>query len=287
MAPGLNPDSEIRVDFSGDEIDTFVSLLSKTQLIQPSAAQMTTYGTTIPGFLATYTFTGLDRDARYYGWILIKSTINLKVFSSDAMASTAGSIKTDPYTFINSGLLTFTRNSIATRVNSLGLIEEVPINTARLNNDPITLAPKGLLIEEERSNVLLRSSNMVSGLWSRVGTSIATSTDIPIFASDGVFIITGDGVNRPKNIQRHFPASATMKTFYVFLRRGTNDFAQLMGGGDINVFVNFDLATGIVGTRGSAVTASTIQPWRDNWYRYMLTTSSTTVDAFFYLYRRV
>ncbi len=116
-------------------------------------------------FLSTYTFTGLDRDARYYGWVLVKSTINLKVFSSDAMASTPGSIKTDPYTFINSGLLTFTRNSIPSRVNSLGLIENVPINTARLDHDPITLAPKGLLIEEERTNILIRSTDLT--LWSK------------------------------------------------------------------------------------------------------------------------
>ena len=38
MAPGLNPDSEIRVDFSGDAIDTFVIWLSKTQLTKPSIA---------------------------------------------------------------------------------------------------------------------------------------------------------------------------------------------------------------------------------------------------------
>jgi len=111
MPPGLNPDSEIRVDFSGDSIDTFVVLLSITQLTKPSFEEMMTYGISIPGFLATYTFTGLDRDARYYGWILVKSTKNLKVISSDAMASTPGSIKTDPYTSINSRLFTFTRNS--------------------------------------------------------------------------------------------------------------------------------------------------------------------------------
>ena len=38
MAPGLNPDSEIRVDFSGDAIDTFAVLLSKTQLTHTSLA---------------------------------------------------------------------------------------------------------------------------------------------------------------------------------------------------------------------------------------------------------
>ena len=50
MAPGLNPDSEIRVNFSGDAIDTFVIWLSNTPLTKPSVAEMVTYGTSIPGF---------------------------------------------------------------------------------------------------------------------------------------------------------------------------------------------------------------------------------------------
>ena len=231
-------------------------------------------------YLATYTFTALDRDARYYGWILVRSTINLKVFSSDDMASTPGSIKTDPYTFINSRLLTFTRNSIATRINSLVLIKEVPINTARLDHEPITLVPKGLIIEEERTNVLLQSSKIVSGLWSRVGTIIATSIDFPKFASAGVFTAIGDGISRAKNILRPFSTSTTVQTFPYFLRRGTNVFAQLICGGDVNVTANFDLATWIVGPRGSAVTTSTMQHWGDGWYRCILTTSSSTANSF-------
>jgi hypothetical protein len=162
MAPGLNPDSELMVDFSGDAIDTFVVLLSKTQLTQPSVAEMMTNGTFIPGSLAPYTFMGLDRDARYYGWVLVKSTINLKVFYSDAMASTPGSLKTDPYTFINSGLLTFTRNSIATRVNETGLIRVVQNSIPRLDHGPVTLAQKGLLIDEARTNLIIRSNELTN-----------------------------------------------------------------------------------------------------------------------------
>ena len=63
-------------------------------------------------------------------------------------------MKTDPYSFIINGLLTFTRASNATRVNAAGLIETVPANTARLDHDPLTLAEKGLLIEESRTNLI-------------------------------------------------------------------------------------------------------------------------------------
>ena len=51
---------------------------------------------------------------------------------------------------------TFTRASIATRVNAQGLIEEVPADTPRFDHDPVTLAPKGLLLEQARTNALVR-----------------------------------------------------------------------------------------------------------------------------------
>ena len=50
----------------------------------------------------------------------------------------------------------FTRASIATFVNSKGLIETAPVNTPRFDYDPVTLAPKGLLLEEAITNILTK-----------------------------------------------------------------------------------------------------------------------------------
>jgi len=108
---------------------------------------------------------------------------------------------------------TFTRAHIATFVNSQGLIETAPEDNPRFDHDPATGAPKGLLLEEARKNVLLRASNMLILVWSCSGTSIATSMDLPIFAADIVFILIGSGASGGKNIQRPFQASATTKTF--------------------------------------------------------------------------
>ncbi len=41
----------------------------------------------------------------------------------------------------------FTRASIATVVNSQGLIEVIPSDTPRFDHDPVTLAVKGFLLE--------------------------------------------------------------------------------------------------------------------------------------------
>jgi hypothetical protein len=40
--------------------------------------------------------------------------------------------------------ITFTRSSITTRVNEAGLVETVPVDQARMDYDPITLAQKRL-----------------------------------------------------------------------------------------------------------------------------------------------
>ena len=55
---------------------------------------------------------------------------------------------------------TFTRASTATFVGSNGLIQSAAINTPRFDHDPVTLACKGLLIEESRTNALLNSDTL-------------------------------------------------------------------------------------------------------------------------------
>lgn len=57
---------------------------------------------------------------------------------------------------------TFTRASTATFVGSDGLIQSAAINTPRFDHDPDTLACKGLLIEESRTNVLIQSDTLAT-----------------------------------------------------------------------------------------------------------------------------
>lgn len=93
--------------------------------------------------------------------------------------------------------ITFTRAdavTCATRVNSLGLIETVATNVPRFDYDPVTLACKGLLIEESRANLLLRSTDFSSVTWNKNGGVTATGkVDGPAGAStaDRIDFLTG------------------------------------------------------------------------------------------------
>jgi hypothetical protein len=66
--------------------------------------------------------------------------------------------------------VTFARTgATATRVNSSGFIETVAADTPRFDFDPVTLNCKGLLIEEARTNICLKSDDF-STTWSYVSS---------------------------------------------------------------------------------------------------------------------
>jgi hypothetical protein len=62
--------------------------------------------------------------------------------------------------------VTFTRASSATFVGSNGLIQSAAINAPRFDYDPVTLAPRGLLIEEQRANLATYSAAVGGTNWS-------------------------------------------------------------------------------------------------------------------------
>jgi hypothetical protein len=67
----------------------------------------------------------------------------------------------------------------ATRINSSGFVEIVNANLPRFDYDPVTLAPKGLLIEEARTNLAQQSSDYNTGFWSKTSVSLTTGIDDP------------------------------------------------------------------------------------------------------------
>ena len=80
--------------------------------------------------------------------------------------------------FANVGALdpriTFTRSSSATYTNSLGLIATAATNVARFDYDPVTLAARGLLVEESRTNLFVQSSDF-STTWLTFQSAVTTN----------------------------------------------------------------------------------------------------------------
>ena len=73
---------------------------------------------------------------------------------------------------------TFTRASTGTFVGSNGLIQSSGNNVARFDHDPVTLASRGLLIEESRANLWTRSEELSTTPWGVIATTTIAIDDI-------------------------------------------------------------------------------------------------------------
>lgn len=81
----------------------------------------------------------------------------------------------DPESKAFSDLATITRASTAYYYNQNGYLQLAAANQLRLDHDPETLIPKGLLIEESRTNLFTESANPVGSV---VGLTVTNSTAV-------------------------------------------------------------------------------------------------------------
>jgi hypothetical protein len=151
----------------------------------------------------------------------------------------------------------------------------------RFDYDPVTLAPKGLLIEEQRTNLLTYSSEFDNAAWSKVEATITANSTV---APDGT--ATADAFVESTATTAHFTtqsASVVLGTIYTFSTYAKNNGRVMQlafGTGNFgsNAFANFDLSSGSVGSVGSSATA-TIQSVGNGWYRCAISATATTTGS--------
>jgi hypothetical protein len=105
-----------------------------------------------------------------------------------------------------------------------------------------------------------------------------SSTDFPIFASGNIFLLTVNGLSGNKAARCNYSPFTTPFTMSVFMRRGTNNVAQLVTFTYRTIWANYDLLTGQTGNVSANVIAR-MTPWRDGWFKCTVTASSTTASA--------
>ena len=179
------------------------------------------------------------------------------------------------YTF--SELITFARTTTATVVGSNGLIQSAAINAPRFDYDPVTLAPRGILIEEQRTNLLLRSEEFDNAVWTKSSSTVTTNA---VVAPDGAS--TGDQLIEDTATLSHGVTvgfswvSGTTYTVSVLVRAAGRNFFQIAfpGAQFSNAFANFDVSSGALGSSNAAT--ATLTNFGNGWYRCTATATATS-----------
>jgi hypothetical protein len=166
--------------------------------------------------------------------------------------------------------VTFTRSGgTASVVNSAGVIVAAGVDVPRFDYDPVTLACKGLLIEESRTNQTLQSENF-STSWTL--NTVSASVDATI-SPDGT--TNADKVYAQATTSQHYAAQsytaivANSYTLSVFAKADEETSITLRHiGATTFASAVYDLSGGTVSTVSG--TAS-IKNFGNGWYRCILT----------------
>jgi hypothetical protein len=178
-------------------------------------------------------------------------------------------------------LVTFTRASSGTYVGSDGLIKTAATNEPRFDHNPTTGESLGLLVEEQRTNLLLQSEDF-STAWAVTRASITTDS---ITAPSGA--VTADKlIEDTTATNTHFAAqtvsvsAGSAYTFSVYAKAAERSFVQLVLNGQFTSVISaiFDLSSGAVGTT-TGVPTTNAQALGNGWWRFSITQTANATGV--------
>lgn len=173
---------------------------------------------------------------------------------------------------------TFTRASSGTFIGNNGLIQVAANNVARFDHDPVTLASRGLLIEEGRTNRITHSNNFSDVSWIKSNISIGSSTNLsPDGSNNATLLIAGSA---PVSWMFKSALSPSGGTVTFFAKASGKRWAVVdasSGAGTAGVW--FDLQNGVTGTIQTGYTAS-IDQFKNGFYRCRVTYPSSGAGNF-------
>lgn len=170
----------------------------------------------------------------------------------------------------------------ATRVNSSGYIEIVNANLPRFDYDPVTLAPKGLLIEETRRNLLLRSQELdVSGTWGQNSVSVGQNATTSPDGTTNAESLIGTAANARHYLrQSQTVTSSTSYALTAYAKANGYTVFALREGNTTGAWAQFDVSAGTVRGSGNGGTGS-IQSVGNGWYRCSLVCTTGAAQTSF------
>jgi hypothetical protein len=173
--------------------------------------------------------------------------------------------------------ITFSRATVGTYYDSSGILQTAAINEPRFDYNPVTLAARGLLIEEQRTNLLLQSNDFAT-TWTPISVSIEQNSTLSPDGTVNADTVAATATAVGSRIQQNVVVSTTSQYVYsCYVRPGTVNTVSLSLYNNTTATalatVNFNVLTGVVVT--TTVGSGTITPEANGWYRCVVTHSGT------------
>lgn len=183
--------------------------------------------------------------------------------------------------------ITFTRATSAWYFNSAGVLTDAGSGNPRFDYDPSTLAARGLLIEEARTNLCLQSEDLAT-TWSNIQSTETTNAINSPDGTQNADKIVEDATAAVQHGMNQDVTAACNVAYAMscFAKAGERTWFRLTldDGTATNAIRGwFDLANGVVGSAVNVGTgagaAVSIQSCGNGWYRCTLTGTPATVDT--------
>lgn len=182
---------------------------------------------------------------------------------------------------------TFSRSTTATGVSRIGLIDTVPANAARWRFNPVTGECEGILLESQRTNLILYSQEFDNAAHTKTTLTVTANSAV---APDGTttgdtLAATGAGGNAAQAVT---VTAGRGVAYSVYLKANATSWAVLkLSDGSNDSECWFNLATGVVGSNTAGASSlvfseGQIIPMGNGWYRcilMVLTSAVTTITC--------
>jgi hypothetical protein len=190
-----------------------------------------------------------------------------------------------------SSVTAYTPTTTQPITNYIPVLETAASGVARFDHNPTTGESLGFLVEEQRTNLLVRSEEFDNAAWLKTDSSITANT---IVAPDGT--LTGDKIventaNSGHSVGQNSAAGSTVNTnpytisFYAKAGERNRIFVRMQEGATFSrqANVSFNLSTGVAAAvsllNGATAGSASMTSVGNGWYRCVLTATLGGTDT--------
>jgi hypothetical protein len=185
--------------------------------------------------------------------------------------------------------ITFTRSGGASYFDNTGTLQQAASGAPRFDYDPVALTPRGLLIEEQRTNSFTQSGDFSNAAWAKSSCTLSAAVQAPDGTNTARGLISNSGIIGFLG-QPFVSVAATTYCISVFAKAaGSTSVTILVPGAwwadATNRSAIFNLTgSGSLGTVSGGTAAAFITQLANGWYRCALVVTpdqaaSTTIQA--------